>query len=350
MKKLLTATLALMMVFGIFAGCQTTPAPAASTEASAAEATTAPAADTAAPVEKIKIGFSVQNMQSLFPLYTAAGAKAYMAKPEIAEKYELMLLDPDRKADVQLTQVESMIAAGCKAIVINPVDKAGSAPAIDACVAAGIPVITVNTKVDNQEKVLAHIGLDDVQAGITQMEYASKLIGYSGNVAILHGTLGHSAQVLRFEGYKSVIDKYSGMKIVAEQETKWKTDLAQTAVENWLQSGLDIKVIVCNNDNIAIGAANAIDAVQKTGQIYVIGIDALATCLELIKAGKIQATFDQDAPMQGELAVKYAIDAIEGRTVSNFEVPLVTIDSSNVDDYLAIAAQRDALNKEYNGK
>lgn len=297
--------------------------------------------------ETFKIGFSVQNMESLFPLYLVSGAKHYLDTNNLSEKYELIVMDPGRKADMQLTQVETMISDNIDVLIINPVDTAGSAPCVDAAVEAGIPVITVNTFVENQDKVTAHVGADDTVAGRLQMEAAIKAIGGKGNVAVLHGTLGHSAQVLRWAAYKEVADKYEGVEIVADQEAKWKTDIAQTITENWIQSGREIDAIVCNNDNIAIGAVNAIESSGAHGEIQVVGIDALANAIDLIKKGELYATFDQDAMAQGEWAVRLAIDLINGKTVEDKWIEFTQIDASNVDEFIELAAEREKINSQY---
>lgn len=340
MEKVVALGLSFLMMVSMVSGCG---GKEAVKEQSATEQTTGAQENSQG---KIKIGVSLQNLQSAFPLYMMAGIQSY-ADSEMPDQYEVIILNAEQKADLQVSQVETMISDGAAAIVINPVDKVGSAPCIQACIDAGIPVITVNTMVENQDLVTAHVGADDYEAGTLQMQAALELIGGSGSVAVLHGTLGHSAQVTRWAAYQDVVNATEGAKIVADQDSKWKTDIAQTITENWIQSGMELDAIVCNNDTIAMGAANAVEASGKTGEIKVIGIDAIADALNMVQEGKIAVTFDQNALEQGEWGVRLAIDAIEGEKVEDKFVEFIRIDGNTIDDFLATAQERDAILNKY---
>lgn len=337
-KKMVALGLSLVLAVSVMAGCGSKKATEQSSDTQANSQTNGGG--------KIKIGVSLQNLQSAFPLYMMAGIQSY-AEGEMPDQYEVVILNAEQKADLQVSQVETMISDGAAAIVINPVDKVGSAPCIQACVDAGIPVITVNTMVENQDLVTAHVGADDYEAGTLQMQAALELIGGRGNIAVLHGTLGHSAQVTRWAAYQDVVNATEGAKIVADQDSKWKTDIAQTITENWIQSDMDLDAIVCNNDTIAMGAANAIEASGKTGEIQVVGIDAIADALNMVKSGKISVTFDQNALEQGEWGVRLAIDAIEGKQIEDKFVEFIRIDTDTIEDFLATAEERDAILNKY---
>lgn len=299
--------------------------------------------------DKIKIGVSVQGFKGIFVQYIVAGIYDYLDTNSLRDKVEVIVVDAEDKADKQVSQVETLIADGVQAIIINPVDSVGSSPAVDAAVTAGIPVITVNTTTENQSEANAYVGSDDVEAGRIQMEALAKMIDYKGAVAVIHGAMGHSAQIGRWTGYQEVIAKYPDMSIAIDQTADWQTDKAQSLVENWLQAGTDIKAIAANCDTMAIGAQNAIDGAGLLGKIKVGGMDAISDAMKSIKDDELACTIWQDGIAQGANALRLAIDAAEGKTIEDYFIPYELITKDNLAEYEAKAATRDALNMKYNG-
>jgi len=341
-KIIITVSLALFLAIGLLAGCRE-----AGTSGTSSGQTEDEQSVTQPSAKKKKIAYSVQGADDSFTLYMLTGAKYYADQNGLNDIYDIVYLDAAHKADVQVTQVETVIADGADVLVIGPVDSAGSAPCIEEAVKAGIPVITVNSLVDNQDKVTAHVGSDDVVAGNMQMEEAAKLLGGKGNIGILQGTAGHSAVVQRQKGYEETIKEYPDMEIVATQDTQWATDKAQSTTENWIQSGMDIDAIICMADCIALGASNAVEASGMHGQTKVIGINADKEALDYIKADMMDATFFQDGMGQGEWALRLAVDYLEGKTIEDKWIPFELVDGSNIDQFLQSTQEREAILKEY---
>lgn len=293
---------------------------------------------------KIKIGVAIQGLGSQFMTYVVAGMyEEVKDNPNV----ELLVVYADSRADKQVSQVETFVAQEVDAIILNPVDKVASSPCVDAANKAGIPIITVNTQTENQDSVLAFSGSDDIEAGRLQMEYLAKQVGYKGNAVIIHGSMGHDAQINRRIGYLEIINKYPDLNLLYEQSADWLTDKAQLIMENWLQMGEPIAIVATNCDTMAIGAQNAIDAVGKTGKILVGGMDAIPDVMNSIEIGGISCTLWQDGIGQGREAVKIALAALNGESVEDVYIPFEVVQKGNLEEFKKRAIERDALQAKY---
>ncbi len=293
---------------------------------------------------KITIGVSIQGNKSTFMQYVVSGMMDYVKDKK---NVELLVVYAEDRPDKQVGQVENFVAQKVNAIIMNPVDSAASAAAVDAAVKAKIPIITVNTKTDNQKLATAFSGSDDVEAGQIQMENLAKMINFKGNVVFLHGAMGHSAQVARRIGYMNTLKKYPNMKLLYEQSADWQTDKAQVIMENWLQMGKPIAAVATNCDTMAIGAQNAIDDAKMTGKIFVSGMDAIPDVMTSIQNGVIASTLWQDGIGQGAKSVELAIKAANKTKVTDVYVPFEIVTKSNIDKFMKRADDRDALVKKY---
>jgi inositol transport system substrate-binding protein len=132
-------------------------------------------------------------------------------------------------------------------------------------------------------------------------------MGGKGNLAILMGELSNEAAIKRTEGVKQVIkEKYPNIKVVREQTGNWKREQGKTLMENWLASGIQIDGVASNNDEMALGALQAIKAAGKLGKICVGGVDGSHDALVSMEKGELNNTVFQDPVGQGEKAVNAA--------------------------------------------
>jgi inositol transport system substrate-binding protein len=148
------------------------------------------AAGTTVYAKDVKIGVSFQNMQNEFIIYMSDALRAKAKTLGVA----LVESDGQGKAENQVSAVENFIAQKVDAIVLNPYDKEGCAPAVEKAVAANIPIVVVNAQVVNLDKANAYVGSDDIDAGKIEMQHIADLIKGKGNVAIIHGPNGNSAE------------------------------------------------------------------------------------------------------------------------------------------------------------
>ncbi|QUG75250.1 substrate-binding domain-containing protein [Erwinia sp. E602] len=241
----------------------------------------------------------------------------------------------DAKNDVaqQLQQVQSFISQGVDAVIVNPVDTNAVKPIVDLTTKAGIPLVFVNRKPATElTGKMAFVGSDSELAGRLQMEALAKRLDYKGNVAILLGDLANEATRERTKGVKAVVAKYPGLKVVQEQTAKFTRNDAVDVVSNWLTAGDDIQAIASNNDEMAIGALQALG--KNDNKILVAGVDGTPDALQMIKNGKMVASVFQDAKGQGEGAVQTAVKLAKGEQVQKMvDIPFQLITKDNYEAF-----------------
>jgi inositol transport system substrate-binding protein len=220
---------------------------------------------------------------------------------------DLTIVDANNDTAKQVGQVENFLAQGVDAVVVLPVDTAATGPMTKSVVAAGKPLVYVNRLPANLPKTVVYVGSDSIQAGIMNMEELGKAMGGKGNLAILMGELDNEAAIGRTEGIKKIVkEKFPGIKIVREETGNWKREQGKTIMENWLASGQEIDCVASNNDEMALGALQAIKAAGKLGKIPVGGTDGSHDALESMEHGELNNTVFQNPVGQGEQAVSAA--------------------------------------------
>jgi ABC-type sugar transport system substrate-binding protein len=299
---------------------------------------------------EILIYACMQGNQSGFVRYQVAAMNQYMETVKPAN-VRLVIVYADDDAANQLRQVETAVSEGAKAIILNTVDKVQSAAAVEVAYKANIPVITLSQRTDSPHET-AFVGSDDLESGRLQFERLFKVGPASPRVAYINAVLGHSAQVLREQAYKEELAKNPNARLVVQNTADWSGEKALQLVENWIQTyrkGDDpgIDMIAAHADCILVGAITAVENAGLAGKILLSGIDADMPVLEKIKAGVVDNTIWQDGIVQGETALKVAIDAANGRPVQTVLVPFQTVTKDNVDEYIRKANDRNTLAAKY---
>jgi inositol transport system substrate-binding protein len=281
--------------------------------------------------KKYVIGVSYESLQSEFTinLQKALQAKAKELGVEIIE------VDGMGSGEKQVGQVENFITQGVDAIILQPIEKDATVPAVEMANNAKIPIVVVNAMTANIQKANAYVGSEDVVAGRLEMEEMAKRMGGKGNIVIIHGPWGNSAEQQRTQGIKEVLKKYPDIKIVFEQTGNWDRAQGLSVMENVLSSGKVVNALISQNDEMAIGAYKAIEAAGKQKEILVSGIDAIADALTFVKEGKLACTVFQDAKGQGALSVKIAADLAAGKKYphDNF-IPFELVTKENLAEFL----------------
>jgi inositol transport system substrate-binding protein len=254
--------------------------------------------------EKVKIGIAMALFDDVWlTLVRDSMTKWATSHPDV----ELTIVDAANDTAKQTGQVENFLAQGMNAVVILPVDTAATKPMTKSVVKAGKPLVYVNRKPSNLPKDVVYCGSNSIEAGIMNMEELGKAMGGKGNVAILMGELSNEAAIGRTDGIKKVVkEKFPDIKVVREQTGNWKRDQGKTIMENWLASGQEINGVASNNDEMALGALQAIKAAGKLGKIPVGGTDGSHDALESMEKGELNNTVFQDPVGQGEEAVNAA--------------------------------------------
>lgn len=267
------------------------------------------AAGMAAAQDKPKIGAAVYGLNAEFMQLWAAAAQNHPAVKQ--GLVDLTVFDGRYDALVQQDQFETMITEGYDAIIFVPIDIEAGASAVDTAAEAGIPVFGSNTRV-NSDKLSAYVGSDDVQSGYMEAKYVLDKIGCKGNVVIIEGPIGQSAQIQRLEGNEKALAECPDVTVLEQQTANWSRAEAQTLMENWLTAhGDEIDGVIGQNDEMALGAIEAIKSQNMPVTDFAIaGIDGVTDALRSVKAGDM-ASILQDGAAQAQGAVDLAIAAIQ---------------------------------------
>jgi inositol transport system substrate-binding protein len=249
---------------------------------------------------------------------------------------DVTIVAAEEKTDVQLGQVENFVSQGLDGIIVIPVDTDAADPMTQAAQTAKIPLVYVNRRPSDLPAGVPYVGSDSLYAGTVLMEQLAKLAGAKGNVVILQGDPANEAAVLRTKGCEDVVAKNPGMKVTKKQAGNWYREKGQSIMENWLQSGDQINVVCANNDEMALGAINAIKALGKVPgkDILVGGVDATSDALAAMEAGDLSVTVFQDAVGQGGGGVDAVVKLINGETVEDVvDVPYQLVTPDNMADF-----------------
>lgn len=259
------------------------------------------------------------------------------AKEEAEKLEDTDVIFTDAKNDPvkQTAQIANLIAQKCDVIIVCIVDVEKSDTYIKMAKDANIPIISVNRVFKNQSEATAYVGSDSITSGIMQTEYVVQKLNGKGNVVILRGDDANEAAIKRTEGVKQILKNYPDIKIVAEDTGKWQRTLGMQITESWIKNGIQFDAVVCNNDEMALGAIMALKNANKINNVTVAGIDATADALNVMKAGDLKVTVFQNASGQGGGAIKAAYKIIKGEKIdSNNYVPYELVIPSDADKYL----------------
>ncbi|WP_176047121.1 sugar ABC transporter substrate-binding protein [Burkholderia sp. BCC1644] len=240
----------------------------------------------------------------------------------------------------QLSQVQNMIAQKVDAIIVNAVDTDATPKITKMVTAARIPLVYVNRKPVDFDKLPAGVAVvasDEKQSGTLQARQVCKLLGGKGDLLVLMGELSNESARARTKDIEDVIatKDCSGMKIVDKREGKWSRTQGQDITMNWLSSGTKFDAIISNNDEMAIGAINALKAARKlTPKTVVAGIDATPDGLAAMKAGELKVSVYQNAVGQGAQSVAAALKLAKKQPVDRYvNVPFELVTPENMNQY-----------------
>lgn len=288
-----------------------------------------------AALADMKIGVSMSQFDDTWLTYLreSMDTKAKSYPDGVKLQFE------DARSDVvrQLSQVESFISQKVDAIVVNPVDTAATKKITEAAVKAGIPLVYVNRRPDdlNLPKGVVTVASNDMEAGQMQMQYLADRMGGKGDIVILLGDLANNSTTNRTKGVKEVLAKYSNIKIEQEQTGIWLRDKGMTLVNDWLTQGRKFDAVVSNNDEMAIGAAMALQqAGVEKGSILIAGVDGTPDGLNAVKKGSLVVSVFQDAKGQADGSIETAVKMAKNEPVEPAVwVPYRLITLQNVDQF-----------------
>lgn len=331
-KKALAAIMVGVMLFGLTACGSKEQAPAEAPETSVADEAEEPASEEdVSGSENIKIGVLMKTMSDTYSNKLGEAIQTYASEtyPDVA----IYLMDGQADVAKQISQAEDLIAKQVDVIIFNPQDAEGSAQVLDLAADAAIPVVEVNNATVRTDYV-AFVGSDDRQAGEIMGNFVMEQLGKSGGqYAILEGEMGESGQIFRYEGLQNTILANEAFECVATLSANWSRDKAMATTEDWLGKYADLKAIICENDDMAMGALQAAESQNR--ELVIIGTDAIPDALQAVKDGRLSGSVLQDANTQASTSVDVAVKVVKGEAVeANYDVPFQLITIENVDDFM----------------
>ena len=246
------------------------------------------------------IGLSVSTLNNPFFVDLRDGAQQMATQLG----FELLVTDAQDSVSTQINDIEDLVQRGVAVLIVNPTDSAAVVPAVMAANAAGIPVIAVDRGVDGGN--LAYfIASDNVAGGASAAEFICEQLGGTGPVVELEGIAGTSAARERGQGFNTFMrENCPGVTIVARQTANFNRAEGLTVMENILTAQAQIAAVFAHNDEMALGALQAIEASGRS--ILVVGFDATDDAVAAVKAGRMAATVAQLPAMLGAQAVEAA--------------------------------------------
>ena len=254
---------------------------------------------------KMKVGVSLSTLNNPFFVSIREGIEEAEG-----EDVEAIVSDAQNDSSVQSNQVEDLITQGVDLIIINPVDSTAIAPSVEKANEANIPVICVDRGTDSGE-IVSFIASNNIEGGKLAGEFILDKVGENAEVIQLEGIPGASSTRERGEGFKEATD--GKINLVASQTANFDRAEGLTVMENLLQAHPDVKAVFCQNDEMALGASEAIKASGK--DIVVVGFDGNDDAISAVEDGSISATVAQQPKEMGKLAIETAIKYLKGEQV-----------------------------------
>ena len=233
----------------------------------------------------------------------------------------------------QTADIEAAITGGAQGIILAPNDVNALAPGVEEVIKAGIPIVTLDRRVDNTSLKVPHVGADNVAGGRIMAQWVIDTFPNGARILLITGQLGSSPSIDRTRGIKETLGAAGGKYvIVAEQSATWKREQGLTVTQNVLTSlgGQVLQAVVAESDEMALGALEALRSSGVSG-VKVIGFDATPEALKLVRSGDMAATVEQSPKAQARTALEQLVARIRKQTpMAGASIAPVLITQSNV--------------------
>ena len=254
---------------------------------------------------------------------------AFTAKAQ-AEGLDVAFLDAKSDGNLQIDQINQAVADRVSAIVLLAVDGTSIIPSVEKAKAAGIPVVTLNR--DLKDPTIFGAMSDDLEAGRMQGEFMAQHLPKDAKVVYLMGESSQSGAVKRWKGFKAAcLDKRPDVKLLASVDAGWSRAEGLKALTLWMQMFPKIDGVVAGNDDMALGAVQALKAAGRLQGCLVSGVDATEGGLKAVQSGEMAQTIKQDAKAQGEGAVTLVQGFLKGNPpTAGLAIPFTSITRANI--------------------
>ncbi len=277
-----------------------------------------PAAPSNSASGKPKVALVMKSLANEFFQTMAEGAKKHQAAH--AGDYELIVNGIKNETDLaeQVGLVEQMVSQGVQAIVVAPADSKALITVLKRAKDAGVLVINIDNKLDaNTLKqaglTIPFVGPDNRAGAKAVAEVLAKKLKAGDEVAIIEGVTTAFNGQQRRAGFEDAMNA-AGIKIVTTQSGQWEMDKANTVASGILAANPNVKALLCANDNMALGAAAAVQAAGKSGQVQIVGFDNIAALKPLLADGRVLATADQHGDQLAVFGIEAALKILKDKT------------------------------------
>jgi ABC-type sugar transport system substrate-binding protein len=246
------------------------------------------------------------------PFWAAVQAGAEAKGKELG--VNVVVVAPPQESDIQgqIALVEDQLAKKVSAIAIAPTDPNALAPVLEQAKKQGVGVVFIDTKGSNPG--MTFIGTNNEVGAALAADYICKNVPKGSEVAILQGIITQSTGQARAQGSKKGLTA-CGMKVVAEQPADWDTGKAQSVMENIITGHPNLKAVFASNDNMALGAVQALKSANMLSKVTVVGFDANPNAAASVLAGEMKATVAQNPKNMGALGVENALAVKHGKKI-----------------------------------
>ena len=277
--------------------------------------------------QKITIGVSLAQDDNPFYIAMLRGIRA--RAQELGWDVATVSANEDKLK--QINGVQDLVARGVKGILISPIDAVGVNAAYDAAAAAKIPIVSVARGSASPNQTI-HVAMDEKQIGRDIAEWTAKKLGGKGKVALLMGPSGAPTFKNLGDGYSEAIAKHPGIQIVFRADGPLTRERGVKQAEDVLVANPDLAAIYTANDDVALGAMQAVNAAGRKGKTLVTGMNGVPPALRAVKEENLAMTVELNPAEWGRLGVDVLATYLKGEKVEpRVFIKHVIIDSGNID-------------------
>jgi ABC-type sugar transport system substrate-binding protein len=273
-------------------------------------------ADAAAGAQRVAVVVSTLNNPWFVVLAETARDRA------VELGYEATIFDSQNDPSKESTHFDNLITSGYGAVLFNCTDAEGSVANVRRAKAAGIPVFCMDREIAANDAAISQILSDNYSGCVALGQYFVEQVGEEGTYVELLGLVADTNTWNRSKGFHSVVDRFPGLKMVAQQSADFDRARALEVLEAILQANPDIDAVFCGNDAMAMGAYQALLAAGKAGTVKVFGFDGAEDVVRSVAEGKITATVMQFPKTMARTAAEYADRYIQGERGFPQRVPV----------------------------
>ena len=280
--------------------------------------------------ETFTIGYQVQDLGNQYWITLADGVKDKAAE---MDNVEVKVRDARTDPAVELSNVQDLITQGIDLLLLSPWDSNSGATVVEEANKAGIPVIVLDIGVSSGD-IESFLVSNNYGGGQKAGEYMAELLEGEGQVGHIQCQPGYELLDARGNGFVDVVTE-EGIEVVATQPGDSQRSKGMTVMQNMATANPDIDGVFCENDEMALGAIEALNSSRMLDQVEVIGFDGTDEAIQAVKEGRMTATVAQQPYKMGQMGVELAVEVLNGNDIkSEIQVPVQLITKENVDEFI----------------